>query len=510
MLAKILSAATTGLDGSLVEVEVDIYRGLPGLKIVGLPDKAVEEAKERVASAIKNSDAKFPSKKVTINLAPADLKKEGSIYDLPIAVGILSASEQVKADQESIFVGELSLDGKLREIRGALVFGLLARQLGYRRIYLPAKNVFEVSPINGLEVIGVDSLDQLLRHLRGDRVIKPVVNRKIKREPEDISQDFNISTIKGQEWAKRAALIAVAGGHNLLLSGPPGTGKTLLAKSLISIMPEMSKEEILEVSKLYSVAGKLTEGKLITNRPFRSPHHSASAIAIIGGGQNPKPGEISLAHQGVLFLDEVAEFNRDVLEALRQPLEENMVTISRARGTVDYPANFILIAAQNPCPCGFLTHPKKDCKCSSYQINRYQKKISGPILDRFEMSVEFETVNFDKLDSKNIDDKVISQTERFREAVFKAREVQKERYKEESITTNSLMSNALIKKYCRLDSQSKSLLREAVDSLGLSARAYFSTLKVARTIADIKGSKKISKEDIAEALQFRRSEEEMV
>lgn len=509
MLAKILSAAATGLDGSLVEVEVDISRGLPGLKIVGLPDKAVEESRERVVSAIKNSDAKLPNKKITINLAPADLKKEGSLYDLPIAVGILSASEQVKVDKKSLFVGELSLDGKLREIKGALVFGLLAKQLGYRRIYLPAKNVFEVSPIANLEVIGVDSLDQLLRHLRRDKLIRPTVDRKLKLINKNYQDDLGISTIKGQHWAKRAALIAVAGGHNLLLSGPPGTGKTLLAKALISIMPKMSKTEILETSKIYSVAGKLRDGKLITSRPFRSPHHSASAIAIIGGGQNPKPGEISLAHQGVLFLDEVAEFNRDVLEALRQPLEENMVTISRARGTIDYPANFILIAAQNPCPCGYLTHPKKDCQCTSYQIRNYQKKLSGPILDRFELSVEFEVVSFSKLDAKDDRDSK-NQTERFSQAIKQARKIQQRRFSKEAIATNSLMNNALIKKYCLLEDDSKSLLRQAVDSLGLSARAYFSTLKVARTIADIKVEKKISVEDVAEALQFRKNEQEVV
>jgi magnesium chelatase family protein len=299
----------------------------------------------------------------------------------------------------------------------------------------------------------------------------------------------------------------MAGGHNLLMGGPPGTGKTLLAKSLISVMPPISKEEILEVSKLYSIAGKLKSDSLITSRPFRAPHHSASSVAIVGGGQNPKPGEISLAHKGILFLDEVAEFSRDVIEALRQPLEERKVTISRAKETIDYPADFILIAAQNPCPCGYLTHPKKECRCTSYEIRRYQKKISGPILDRFELSVEFEPVSFKKLDEEEVDR---SQTERFKEAIKQARIIQEKRFRKEPIVSNSQMDNRLIKKYADLNSKSKVLLREAIDSLGLSARAYFNCLKVARTIADIKGSKKISAQDIGESLQFRRDDQDVV
>jgi magnesium chelatase family protein len=506
MLAKIISAAAFGLDGKQVEVEVDISRGLPGLKIVGLPDKAVEEARERVASAIKNSDAKFPNKKVTINLAPADLKKEGSIYDLPIAIGILQASGQIKTGRNEIYLGELALDGRLRPIKGALVYGLLAKSLGIEKIYLPRQNVFEVSCINGLRVYGLDNLNRLLFHLRGDKRIAPIVDEKIRLN--EISEpEFDISAIKGQEWAKRGALIAMAGGHNLLMGGPPGTGKTLLAKSLISVMPPISKEEILEVSKLYSIAGKLKSDSLITSRPFRAPHHSASSVAIVGGGQNPKPGEISLAHKGILFLDEVAEFSRDVIEALRQPLEERKVTISRAKETIDYPADFILIAAQNPCPCGYLTHPKKECRCTSYEIRRYQKKISGPILDRFELSVEFEPVSFKKLDEEEVDR---SQTERFKEAIKQARIIQEKRFRKEPIVSNSQMDNRLIKKYADLNSKSKVLLREAIDSLGLSARAYFNCLKVARTIADIKGSKKISAQDIGESLQFRRDDQDVV
>ncbi len=503
MLAKIISAAANGLDGSKVEVEVDIGRGLPGLKIVGLPDKAVEEARERVASAIKNSDAKFPNKKVTINLAPADLKKEGSLYDLPIAIGILSASDQIRTNSRQMFVGELALGGKLRPIKGALVFGLLAKELGIKELYLPQENVFEVSCVKGIRVYGASSLDQLLRHLRGDKKLRPSIDKGIRKD--ELLSQLDISLIKGQEWAKRAALIAIAGGHNLLMGGPPGTGKTLLAKSLISIMPDMSREEILEVSKLYSVAGALKDSQLITSRPFRSPHHSASSVAVVGGGTNPKPGEISLAHRGILFLDEVAEFNRDVIEALRQPLEESKVTISRSRSTIDYPADFILIAAQNPCPCGYLTHPKKECKCTSYQIRRYQKKISGPILDRFELSVEFEPVSFEKLDRK---DEKSDQTDRFRQAIKDAREIQKKRFNKTNITNNSQMDNKLVKEFCRLDQKSKDLLKEAVDNLGLSARVYFSTLKVARTIADLKNTENIGSEDIAEALSFRKNDQE--
>jgi len=503
MLAKIISAAANGLDGNRVEVEVDIDRGLPGLKVVGLPDKAVEESRERVASAIKNSDAKFPNKKVTINLAPADLRKEGSLYDLPIAVGILSASEQIRINHKQLFVGELALDGKLRPVKGALIYGLLVKDLGLKEVYLPSENIFEISSIKGIKIFGVSSLDQLLRHLRGDKKMRPVIDRKIKRNDNEF--DIDISMIKGQEWAKRAALVAIAGNHNLLLGGPPGTGKTLLAKSLPTLMPEMSRDEILEVSKLYSVAGELGDNKLISRRPFRSPHHSASSVAIVGGGSNPKPGEISLAHKGILFLDEVAEFNRDVIEALRQPLEESKVTISRSRSTIDYPADFILIAAQNPCPCGYLTHPKKECNCTSHQIRKYQKKISGPILDRFELSVEFEPVSFEKLDRAEKD---TDQTERFRKAISEAREIQRRRLKTFGITTNSQMDNRLVKEFCQLDSKSKELLKQAVDNLGLSARVYFSTLKVARTIADLKKSKNIKSEDIGEALSFRKTDQE--
>lgn len=508
MLAKVNSAAIAGLEARLVEVEVDIARGLPAMRLVGLPDKAVEEAKERVISAIKNSDAILPNRKITVNLAPADIKKQGSIYDLPIAVGILSASEQIMLDQNALYLGELSLDGQIRKIKGALAFALLAEKAGFNKIYLPEENANEAAVIKRTRVIPVFNLNQLLRHLRKEKYIKPIRNQLIDtRISYRWTEDFDISHVKGQELAKRALLISAAGGHNLLMSGPPGTGKTLLAKSIISILPPLSQKEALEVSKIYSIVGRLTEKEPIVKiRPFRSPHHSASSVSIIGGGQNPKPGEISLAHHGVLFLDELAEFHRDVLESLRQPLEDQYVSISRARETVDYPANFALIAAQNPCPCGYLTHPKKDCICTGYQIRRYQKKISGPILDRFDLFVELEPISFKKLTGPD----QVSQAKELRRKVFSARQAQKKRFKDLSFQTNSQMNNSQIKRFCQVTDESKQILEEAVDSLNLSARSYFSSLKVARTIADLDYSKAIKADHIAESLQFRLNRSKMV
>ena len=501
MLSKINSCAVVGLDCEAVEVELDISPGLGNVTVVGLPDTAVKESKERVRAAIKNSGFNYPTTRITINLAPADVKKAGPAYDLPIAIGMLGASKQLDVDIESsLFVGELSLDGKLRHTNGVLPIAIYAKEKKYKRLYIPKINEYEASLVEGVEIIPVENLLQLFEHLNGTRIIKPAETHGLDdiSEGENFSVDF--SYIKGQEHIKRALEIAASGGHNVLLSGPPGTGKTLLARAVPTILPKMTKEEALEVTKIYSIAGLLPDNEpFIKVRPFRTPHHSATAPSLVGGGQFPKPGEISLAHRGVLFLDELPEFPRGILENLRQPLEDGVVTIGRAQGTLTFPAKFSLIASMNPCPCGYASDPDRDCSCSPAQIIKYQKKISGPLLDRIDLHIEVPRIKFEKL----ADDNLAESSRLIRERVEKARKIQQERFENKKILTNSEMSSQEVKEFCKTNEQTIELLKTAVNQFQLSARSFYKILKLARTIADLEERKNIESTHIAEALQYR-------
>ena len=501
MASKIFSAAVVGLDAALVEVEAEIVPGSLGtFIIVGLPDTAVQESRERVRSAIINSERDFPNKKVAVNLAPADLKKQGPSYDLPIAINILLVAARINfipADKE-LFIGELALNGSLRSVSGILPIAIAARRLGMRTLYVPAANAAEAALVSDITIMPVASLRQLINHLEGREQIAPLPHTKIHFSDAETLCDM--AHVRGQEQAKRALEIVAAGAHNILMSGPPGSGKTLLARTIPSILPKLTFEEALEITKIYSVAGQLSEHtSLVTTRPFRSPHHTASGAALVGGGTWPKPGEISLAHRGVLFLDEFAEFPRVMLENLRQPLEDGVIFISRAAGSLQFPARFILVAAMNPCPCGFYTDPQKRCSCTPQQLLAYQKKISGPILDRIDLHLEVPRLHFDKLNEERAGES--SQT--IRQRIEAARALQYARFAGRGIIVNAEMSSEMVKEFCRLGPESLQLVRAAVEQLHLSARAYYRILKVARTIADLAGIENITTPHVAEALQYR-------
>lgn len=507
MLARIFSGATVGLDSLVVEVEVDVAsKGLPNFNIVGLPSQAVKESKQRVWAALKNSDAKTPARRITINLAPADLPKEGPAYDLPIAVGVLAASAQILLDTNSaMFFGELSLDGSLRHTAGALPMALLARGHGFKELYLPAANAKEAAVVSGITIMPLRSIQQLQLHFlpQSTEKIQPQEHLQFSKILAEPVSEFDMSEVRGQEEAKEAMIIAAAGGHNIYLQGPPGAGKTMLARAMPSILPDLTEQEALEVTKIYSICGLIPEGQsIIKVRPFRTPHHTTSRIGLIGGGTRPRPGEISLAHRGVLFLDEFPEFPRSVLEALRQPLEDNVVTVSRAIGTWTYPANFLLVAAANPCPCGNYGSRYKPCICMPHAVEQYRKRVSGPILDRIDLHVTVKEVKPEELSSlpTGEDSKTI------RKRVQKARERQSKRFKGTPLVCNADMGTKAVKKLCQLTPDVEERLVQLSTHFHLSARAYMKVLKVARTIADLEESDTILGAHLARAVRFRPAE----
>lgn len=508
MLIKVYGAAVQGIDATLITIEVNSTRGCM-FYLVGLPDSAVKESHQRIISALQVNGYKMPTSNIVVNMAPADIRKEGSAYDLPLAIGLLGASESISSEKFSryLLMGELSLDGTIQPIKGALPIAIKAREDGFEGLIVPQQNAREAAVVNKLKVYGVSNIKEVIEFFNNERTLEPtLVNTREEFYAQQSKYEYDFADVKGQESVKRALEVAAAGGHNILMIGAPGSGKSMMAKRLPSILPPLSLKESLETTKIHSVAGKLgKDASLISQRPFRSPHHTISQVAMVGGGNYPQPGEISLAHNGILFLDELPEFNRAVLEVLRQPLEDRKISISRIKSSIDYPASFTLVASMNPCPCGYYNHPTKACVCSPGQVQKYLNKISGPLLDRIDIQCEIVPVPFEKISDTQPGESSAS----IRERVIRARKIQELRYADESnIHCNAQMSSRLLNRYARPDAQGLTLLKNAMERLNLSARAYDRILKVARTIADLEGSEEIRSYHLAEAISYRNLDRE--